>query len=94
MFTVLDWLISPLGLLSSILMRLIRRTGVSRLKLSKRVFNMVGVFPIRDHYYEPLFNPAHLKHPLNQERSLRSIEWNINTQVEMLTSFNFSNELK
>jgi hypothetical protein len=55
---------------------------------------MIGVFPIRDHYYEPMFNPVHLKRPLNDERKLPGIDWNIKGQLELLELFDFNQELQ
>jgi predicted O-methyltransferase YrrM len=89
----IDLIISPIVLLSAILMRLIRRVGVYRLKISRVILNRVGVFPILDHYYEPMFNPIHLKYPLNNARKLPGIDWNSQNQLELLSQFNFNEEL-
>ena len=51
-------------LLSSLVMKAFRRIGAARLTLSKNCLFWIGVFPIREHYYEPLFNPHHLRHAL------------------------------
>lgn len=53
----------------------------------------MGVFPIVDHYYEPLFNPAHLRKPLSEERDLPGIDWNLPEQLNLLKRFRFSDEL-
>lgn len=46
-------------------MRVIRYAGVGRLPRTLRVFTKLGVYRILDHYYESLFNPAHLRKPLS-----------------------------
>ncbi len=53
----------------------------------------VGVFPIINHYYEPLFDVQQIKHSLSDERDLPGIEWNIKEQLEILDSFRLNDEL-
>lgn len=54
----------------------------------------VGLFPIRDHYTEPLFNFDKLSRPLHQNRRLPGIDWNTQEQLDLLNKFNFNEELK
>ncbi|MDR0565643.1 MAG: hypothetical protein LBG47_01175 [Prevotellaceae bacterium] len=76
-------------------MRIVRRLGVGRLPLSKKALLSVGVFPVRDHYYEPLFNPRHLRKPLSDERLLPGIaSWRVAEQLQLLQSFHFERELE
>jgi hypothetical protein len=70
------------------------RLGPRRMKLSTFYFKRIGVFPISDHYYQPLFNDTHLKKPLNNERDLPGIEFNLNQQKSSIDTFNFSKELE
>jgi hypothetical protein len=90
---IVDVIVAPLTLLSALWMKLIRRTGVFRLRVSHFIFNTVGVFPIRNHYYEPLFNLTKLKTPLTQERNLSGIDWNEAAQLELLEKFHYNEEL-
>ena len=64
------------------------------MRASKRVFNTIGVYPILDHYYEPLFNTTKLKKPLSQDRFLPGIDFNIEEQLSVLEQFSFAEELK
>lgn len=89
-----DLVLFPLTLLCSLFMKLVRRVGVYRMPVSRAIFNRVGVFPIRDHYYEPMFNPAHLRHSLEQERKLPGIDWNVAGQLALLERFHFNEELE
>jgi len=53
-----------------------------------------GVLPIRDHYIEPLINPAkHLTKPLNEDRNLPGIDLNTSVQLDILQKFHYNNEL-
>ena len=59
----------PLLVISGLVMWLYRSTGSKRLKLSTKILRKIGIFPIRDHYYEPLFNDAHLSKNLKNPRN-------------------------
>lgn len=90
---VLDILLLPFVYLAGVLLKRVRVTGLHRLPWSRHVLLHLGVVPISDHYYEPFFNPRHLKHPLSQERPLPGIDWNIHGQLERLASFHYNEEL-
>lgn len=91
---VVDWLIAPLVLLAAILMKLVRRLGIWRMPVARRIFNGIGIYPIRDHYYEPMYNyEKYLKHSLRDERKLPGLEMNEAVQLSWLEKFNFADEL-
>lgn len=87
-----DVILLPLTFLSALLLKLIRRVGVYRMRISKMVFEAVGVFPIRDHYYEPMFNPRHLRRSLREDRGLPGIDLNLQGQLDLLARFRFGEE--
>jgi predicted O-methyltransferase YrrM len=88
---------SPLTLLSAFWLRTVRRYLVTffngRSVLSRTIFTRVGVFPILDHYYEPLFQPSHLRFPLSKDRDLPGIEFNAAGQLSLLNRFNYNDEI-
>lgn len=90
---VADLVLSPLTLLGSIYFYLLKRFGLKQLPVSRYIFNTVGMFPLVDHYYEPLFNPKHLSHPLDADRSLPGIDFNVAGQLALLSRFHFQVEL-
>jgi hypothetical protein len=91
---LIDLLFVPLAIVASFAMRAIKYAGVGRLPRTLQVFRTVGVYPIRDHYYEPLFNhPAHLTKPLSDDRELPPLDWNIAEQLDLLKQFSFNEEL-
>jgi hypothetical protein len=59
----------------------------------KNTLMKIGVFPIRNHYYEPQFDHRKLKQPLSQDRILPAIDWNVTEQIKMLSALLFSQEL-
>lgn len=66
------------------LLKNIRRVGVDRLPLCKNALMNVGVFPIRNHYYEPQFDNRTPKPDFSEDRNLSGVNWNISGQLELL----------
>src|SRR5687767_8002234 len=89
---IVDVLGSPLTLLSAFWLRYIRSRTVKEMPVSKVVFDKVGVFPIADHYYEPLFNTRNLK-PFT-ERKLAGLDFRVQEQLDLLSKFSYQEELK
>ncbi|MEE1946846.1 class I SAM-dependent methyltransferase [Pedobacter sp. KR3-3] len=94
---VIDIIFSPITLFVALWMRFIRlyqlRFWELNGLLTKRIFNLVGVFPIINHYYEPLFDARLLKHSLRKDRDLPGINFNIDAQLNLLEKFNFNHEI-
>jgi predicted O-methyltransferase YrrM len=91
--TLIDIALIPVVATASLALRLVRQTGFGRMPLTLKVFRKVGIYPVLDHYYEPLFNPAHLRKPLSEDRELSGIDWNVAEQLDLLKRFNFNDEL-
>ena len=92
-FPLLDIILSPLTFLASVLLFAIRKMRIANMPVSKWIFKKVGVFPITNHYYEPLFDDRHLKLPLERDRFLPGINWNDLEQLNLLSGFQFENDL-
>jgi len=75
------------------LLLLYRLIGSSRLPKTTKRLKHIGIFPVRDHYYEPLFNHKHLLHPLGKNRELPGLDLNVNQQLCFLSSFTCADEL-
>ena len=82
--SVVDFITVPFVGLSAIILKTYRRVGSKRLKLNTKILRMIGVFPIIDHYYEPLFNDAYLKIPLIKKRNLPGINFRHKDQLATL----------
>ena len=91
---LIDILLSPFTLIGAVYFLFLKRIGLRQLRVSRMIFNVVGMFPIIDHYYEPLFNPRHLSHPLDKDRPLPGINFNENGQLALLSRFHFNEELE
>ncbi|WP_241666424.1 class I SAM-dependent methyltransferase [Mycobacterium marseillense] len=92
-FALVDFALVPITATASLVLRGIRQTGFGRMPLTLRVFRKVGIYPLLDHYYEPLFNPSHLRKPLSEDRELKGIDWNVTEQLDLLKRFKFNDEL-
>src|ERR1700753_23796 len=86
----------PLTFISALWLRFIKKMDV-RLGLSKtndKIFMKLGIFPILDHYYQPLINPRkHLTKSLRDDRELKGIDFNIKEQLDLLSKFHYNEEL-
>lgn len=90
---LVDILLLPFVYLSAGVFKLVRRIGVYRLVHCKNAFLEVGVFPIRNHYYEPQFDYRKLKQPFSQDRILPGVDLNVAEQLELLATFSHGHEL-
>ena len=69
------------------------KLGARRLPLSRDLFKLFGVYPIKDHYYQPLFNVKKLNFS-DKKRYLPGIDLNTNYQIELLKELNYTDEIK
>jgi hypothetical protein len=88
-----DVIAAPIVYPAALLLKLIRMAGVHRMPFCKKALLQVGVFPIRNHYFEPLFDCKSLRTPLGGERNLLGINWDVTEQLNLLQSFRFNDEL-
>ena len=94
MLPFVDVVAAPVVYGAAWLLKLVRKVGIRRLPVCKRALLSVGVFPVRNHYYEPLFDPSQLRIPLDQDRHLPGIDWNVAEQLHLLAQFSFNDELR
>lgn len=83
----------PIVFFSAIFYKNMRRIGIDKFKISKKILYKVGVFPIRDHYYEPLFKFEKLRYALDKDRVLPGIDLNEELQLKILKEFHYEEEL-
>lgn len=78
--------------ISALFFKIYTKFGGSRFKNLRYLLQVIGVYPIRDHYYEPLFKHKNLKKSLRKKRFLPGIEFNIQNQIKLLKKLSFGNE--
>jgi hypothetical protein len=91
---VIDIVLVVFAYPSALIMFAVRRLGISKLPLCKKALLSIGVFPIRNHYYEPQFDMTDIKRPFSSDRNLPGVDLNIEGQLEMLKCLNYSDEIK
>jgi predicted O-methyltransferase YrrM len=91
---VVDVLASPFTAVAGLWLKGLRLLGFQYIPVSKRVLLSIGVLPIRDHYYEPMINSAHLRHELSKDRHLPALDLNVAEQLSLLGRFQFQEELR
>ncbi len=89
-----DWMMSLLVVPAALVMRRYRSVGTERLVRTTRRLRQVGIFPLRNHYYEPLFDPRELPVPLDRPRELPGLDLNVEGQLEVLRGMGFAQELR
>jgi predicted O-methyltransferase YrrM len=90
---VVDILALPFTGLAGVWLKFLRTFGFQYLPASKRMLLSIGVLPVRDHYYEPMINSAHLRYALSKDRELPGIDLNVAEQLTFIGQFTFREEL-
>lgn len=70
------------------------RNYTSRFPKTSQRLKSIGIFPISNHYYEPLFDINVLRKPLSSERELPGIKINKQQQLYSLEKLNYADEIK
>jgi hypothetical protein len=98
-YRLIDFLFAPLTVLSALLLIFFRKKEIKNPPLSKnfpvtkKILRNLGIFPVIDHYYDPLFRSNQLRYSLRLPRSLPGIDFNDKEQLELLDSFHYNDEL-
>lgn len=80
--------------ISALILKIYRKLGAKNLKLSTKALKSIGIFPIRDHYYEPLFNDNKLRFDLADVRELPGLNLNTEKQLCFLKNLNFQGDFE
>lgn len=91
---LLDILLIPFIFLAAVTFKLAKRIKLHYLPICKKILLKVGVYPVVDHYYEPLFDKKHLKKDLFEKRNLVNVDFNLSGQLSLLSQLNYSLELE
>ena len=95
MVPIVDLLFAPAFFVAAVLMKIVRRLGIWRMPICREICFRVGIYPIRDHYYEPMYNhKKHLRHSLRDERKLPGVDMNEDGQLSLLGQFDSADELE
>lgn len=88
-----DAVLSVFAFPSGIVLRRARRAW-AHMPMTRKALRAAGVFPVRQHFYEPVVFPEDLRRPLTQERAIPGLELNVATQLDLLRQFTYAEELR
>lgn len=80
----IDLLLTPAVWVAAQTLMMVRRLTPPQAPRAMRVLDRIGLYPLVDHYYEPLINMARLRHPLDQPRDLPGIALDLPAAVALL----------
>lgn len=89
----IDWVLSYSVIPAAYLLLAYRRLGAGDLPRTTSRLRDIGVFPIRNHYYEPLFDHRQLAAPSQQDRRLPGLDLNESGQLAFLQQLRHEDEL-
>jgi len=91
---IADVFASLLAPLFALPLAALRRIGFERFPLTRATLKLVGLLPIRHHYYDPVVYAEDLRQPAGAERNLPSLDLRTREQVALLSQFDYSSELQ
>ena len=91
--TLIDTVGLPLTDLALRWLHRVRHHRIHRLPRTRELYARRGVFPIVDHYYEPLIARQHLDTSNRASRNVCGIEWREAAQWDLLEQFQWSAEI-
>ena len=83
---VFEIFILPFIFVSAIILKTYRKIGSKNLPLTSKLLKKIGIFPIINHYYEPMF--IYPKKTL-EHRDLPGIFFDIEDQLKLLKKLNY-----
>lgn len=89
---IFDLLLVPITFLTSHVLKFYRN-HINFFPFSRRVMQRVGVMPVTDHYYDPLFNFKENRNYIVKPRNLPGIDFNFEEQLLLIKNFYYSDEL-
>jgi hypothetical protein len=94
MLKFIDIIMIPFVFFSAWILKLVRMAGVQRMPFSKKILNAIGVFPLKNHYYEPQFTFTDQEKRDFDNRSLKGVDFNDDVQLALLDKLIYADELK
>lgn len=91
---VVDLFLVPFLVIAAAPMRVFRKIGPQFAPRSRAILRRMGVWPLRRHYYDPLFHPGDLSKSLHSARTLGGIDWNMQEQLTILRQMTFAEEFR
>ena len=84
----------PFILFSGIVLKIYRRFGPIRLPKNTFLLKKVGIYPLRNHYYEPRINYDAFDEKLSEERFLPGLDLRVEDQIQLLDKLNYQKDFE
>ena len=84
-----DILLFPLCVFSGVIFKIYKKLGVANLSLTTKSLKLIGIFPIRNHYYEPQFIHNNIKF-----KNQKYIKINFNRNYNIIKKLKYNGELE
>src|ERR1700710_593461 len=81
---MIDRMMAPTVWLAAHQLMLVRKLTPGRAPHCMRALDRVGIYPLIDHYYEPMINPRHLHRPLDFPRPLAGLKLDADAALAFL----------
>jgi hypothetical protein len=89
----IDILFAILVIPAAFILLMYRKYGSVRLPRTTSVLRNIGVFPIKNHYYEPLFDHRLIRDSMDKPRNLPGIDINETGQLALIEQLKYASEL-
>jgi hypothetical protein len=93
MAPLLDRMMAPTAWLAAHQMLLVRKLTPGRAPHCMRALDRVGIYPLIDHYYDPMINPRHLHRPLDAPRPIAGLDLDADAALHLLETLTTLPEL-
>ena len=90
---IIDYLLLVLIIPAGYIMLIYKKIGSLKMSNSTKILKKIGIFPIREHYYEPQFIYDNKNLIFSKKRNLPGINLEVKKQLNFLRKLNFSKEL-
>jgi Methyltransferase domain len=89
----IDLIFAVLAVPAALVLLMYRKYRSVRLPLTTSVLRKIGIFPIENHYYEPLFDHRLIRESMDKPRNLPGIDLNEPGQLALLEKLTYAPEL-
>lgn len=94
LLSLLDVFLLPFVFLSAIVLKIYRRFGPKRFPKNTLLLKKIGIYPLRNHYYEPRINYDAFDEELSKERSLPGLDLRVEDQLQLLDKLNYQQDFE
>lgn len=92
-FLLIDLFLIPFIFIVGFGFKYMKDKGLGNFQFTFKILKKLEIGFIRNHYYDPIFLESQIDFNYEKPRELIGIEWNVSGQLELISRFNFNQEL-